>query len=132
LSDQLYDNATAEAVTSVEREQFREHQEKLKALAEAARVAYFGPFGVGDTVSINGEMFAEVVEVSSAGVQGRTITDQVLWYPKENIASVKGMIGTTPRSSNVDHRVVEDSATGDESLPMNPPPQLPGGESTFR
>jgi hypothetical protein len=121
-----------ESEEGAERDQFRDNQEKLKTWADAARVAYFGPFGVGDTVSINGEIPVEVVEVSSAGVQGKAVIDQILWYPKENIASVKGMVGTTPRSSSVDNRVVEDSTTGDESLPMRPPPQLPGSESTFR
>jgi hypothetical protein len=115
-----------------ERERLHQQHEKIKALADAARVAYFGPFGVGDTVSINGDLFAEVVEISSSGVRSHSPIDQVLWYPKENIVSVKGMLGTTPRSSTVDNRVVEDSSAGDESLPMRPPPQMPGAEATFR
>jgi len=106
--------------------------DRLRELKEAADVAYFGPFKAGDTVSINGSVPLHVIEVTSAGVRGTSVTEQPFWFPRGAIKVVSGSVGAVARPSNVDNRVVEDSTMGDESLPMRPPPVQPGGEATFR
>lgn len=115
---------------------------KVRTYAEPLRLdelAYFGPFEAGDVVSINGSHPVRVEEVTPEGVRAtRTapVPGQVHWFPRIGMSSVVGtpnrLTGLPEKVSHVDHRVVEDSTMGDESLPMRPPPVQPGGEATFR
>lgn len=157
MSDQLHDAGVAAAVD-------REHESRAQAEAERAKrnlpwlraddgsivyrymesrvdVEYLGPFRVGDTVVVNRDDVAVVIEY--AGRTGMLVVpkmprtmitqDPGRWYPVAGITSI------TP-AANIDvpeplrYRPVfapEPSGDPDESLPMNPPPMQPGIEATF-
>jgi hypothetical protein len=128
----ILDPATADGKRAALLAEMKMHAERM----QLAETAYFGPFGVGDTVSINGSVPVYVVEVTPEGVRAQrpVASAPSIWYPKGGMSSVSGYPGgdTAAQPSSVDSRVVADSYEGDPSLPMRPPPVQPGGEGTFR
>lgn len=101
--------------------------------------AFLGPFGPGDKVTVNGEATGVIEHVNDTGFlvmpqMGAGAHHLGYWIVGANVRSIRPADwidrGTALRP--VDGGVVHDSTLGDPSLPMSPPPQPPGGESTFR
>jgi hypothetical protein len=99
--------------------------------------SFLGPFGPGDKVTVNDGATGVIEHVTDTGFlvmpeMGPGAHHLGYWIVGANVRSIRpaGWIDAgTPMP--VDDVVVEDSTLGDPSLPMSPPPQPPGGESTF-
>lgn len=103
------------------------------------RPAFLGPFGLGDKVTVDGEVTGVIEYGNDRGFlvmpeMGPGAHHLGYWIVGANVRSIRPAGWVDPGTPKpVDSSgIVHDSTLGDSSLPMSPPPQPPGAESTFR